>query len=882
MDPRLAHALEGRYTIDREIGRGGMATVYLARDERHKRNVALKVLNPELGAVLGVERFLAEIQVTANLQHPNLLPLFDSGEVSGLLFYVMPYVEGESLRAKLERAKQLPVDEAVHITLAIAGALDYAHRHQVIHRDLKPENILMHEGQPLIADFGIALAVSNAGGARITQTGLSLGTPQYMSPEQATGDRVVDGRTDIYSLGAMLYEMLVGDPPHSASTAQAIIAKVLTERPRSVRSSRPNVPPHVDAAIGRALEKLAADRFGTAKEFADALGATGATPRSGSAYADHAFTPGHTPSRASRLREFAGWSLAVLLGAGLARELWRSNAAADLPIVRARFDVPPLMRVHDALSGPTLAVSPKGDVVAYVWVGSAGFGIHARHVNELEPRELSTLGGRNLTFSPDGRFLAFTEGNVLMKVPVEGGAVSTVGTTGAAVPYGLSWSDADTIYVGSFSGLRAYPASGGTTADIVRLDSMGARVGQRFPLVLPGGKAIVLATGNGTSEIPRLAVLDIRTGEETRFPIDMAAPLRMLDDQLVYVTPNGALRAVRFDLDALRPIGDPLQLEEGLMVDATAGVKAALSLSGTLIYLRGRAEFEPQLVAPGSGSGRPLIGSPAAYGTPRLSPDGSRMAITLFGATSTDIWVYSLSRNTMERVTTEGLNLRPEWSADGRQLVFISTRAGRTGIWRQRADGSAPAELLYAPDVEPFEAVLSPDDRWLVYRTAPGARNPRDILVVPLDGERTPRLLAGGPSTESMPRISPDGRWLAYQSSESGKFEIYVRPFPGSGARVQVSEGGASEPVWGRDGRSLYYRSPRGEFVKATVTTGARFSIGTRSVVLTGDYLIDATHPNYDVAADGRFLVLKRSGPPSQPIIVHNWGRELREKTARP
>jgi serine/threonine protein kinase len=259
MDTRLSTALEGRYTIDHEIGVGGMATVYLARDVRHNRNVALKVLNPELGAVLGAERFFAEIQVTANLQHPNLLPLFDSGEVNGLLFYVMPYVEGESLRARLEREKQLPVDEAVRIASGIAGALGYAHRHGVIHRDLKPENILMHEGQPLIADFGIALAVSNAGGARITQTGLSLGTPQYMSPEQATGDRIVDGRTDIYSLGAITYEMLVGDPPHVASSTQAIIAKLLTEKPASVRTRRPSVPAHVDAAIGRALEKLAAD-----------------------------------------------------------------------------------------------------------------------------------------------------------------------------------------------------------------------------------------------------------------------------------------------------------------------------------------------------------------------------------------------------------------------------------------------------------------------------------------------------------------------------------------------------------------------------------------------------------------------------------------------
>src|SRR5438270_730786 len=268
---QLGSALRDRYRIDRAIGSGGMATVYLAQDLRHERFVALKVLNPELGAVLGGERFLAEIRVTAHLQHPNLLPLFDSGEANGLLYYVMPFVEGESLRSRLSRERQLPLAEAIHIATSIAGALEYAHTRGVVHRDLKPENILIQAGEPLVTDFGIALAVSNAGGARVTQTGISLGTPHYMSPEQATGDRGIDRRSDVYSLGAVLYEMLVGDPPHTGSTAQAIIAKVITDKPRSVRTFRDSVPEYVSDAVDVALAKLPADRFATAGEFAQAL-----------------------------------------------------------------------------------------------------------------------------------------------------------------------------------------------------------------------------------------------------------------------------------------------------------------------------------------------------------------------------------------------------------------------------------------------------------------------------------------------------------------------------------------------------------------------------------------------------------------------------------
>ena len=302
---QLNAALAGRYRLERELGEGGMATVYLARDLRHDRQVAVKVLKPELAAVLGAERFLREIQVTANLQHPHILPLYDSGTADGVLFYVMPLVRGQSLRERLTREKQLPVDETVRIIRQVAGALEYAHRQGIIHRDIKPENILLQDGEALLSDFGIALAVSEAGAGRLTGTGLSIGTAQYMSPEQATAERDLDARSDIYSLGAVAYEMLAGEPPVTGPTARAILAKMLTERPTSLRVVRDAVPEGAEVAVMRALAKAPIDRFGTAREFAEAL--TAAPP-----------TPVAAGSRSSSRSRWAVAGLALLVVAGYA------------------------------------------------------------------------------------------------------------------------------------------------------------------------------------------------------------------------------------------------------------------------------------------------------------------------------------------------------------------------------------------------------------------------------------------------------------------------------------------------------------------------------------------------------------------------------------
>ncbi len=332
---RLTAALSDRYRIERELGQGGMATVYLAEDLKHKRQVAIKVLKAELGAVLGAERFVNEIRTTANLQHPNLLPLFDSGEADGFLYYVMPYVEGETLRARMDAERQLPVEETIRLVALLAGALDFAHARNVVHRDLKPENILLQAGQPIIADFGIALAVAQAGGDRVTQTGLSLGTPHYMSPEQAAGTQTVDARSDQYALGATAYEMLIGEPPHTGPTTPAIVARLMTEKPRDIRATRPAVPAGVDAAIHRALEKSPADRFPSCGGFAEALAAGARAPAPTPAVTTDA-TPHAAAGGARRLAVRA--VLALIVVASIVGAVFKWRAPGDSSAAAATTD----------------------------------------------------------------------------------------------------------------------------------------------------------------------------------------------------------------------------------------------------------------------------------------------------------------------------------------------------------------------------------------------------------------------------------------------------------------------------------------------------------------------------------------------------------------
>src|SRR5213593_4022504 len=507
--PRLSAALADRYRIERELGQGGMATVYLAQDLKHDRRVALKVLKPELAAVLGAERFVVEIKTTAALQHPHILPLFDSGTADGFLYYVMPYIQGETLRSKLDRETQLGIEEAVRITREVADALDYAHRHGVIHRDIKPENILLHDGRPMVADFGIALAVSAAAGSRMTETGLSLGTPHYMSPEQATGDRLIDARSDIYSLGAVLYEMLAGEPPHTGPTVQSVIAKVVTARPRPLQQLRESVPPHVEAAVLKALAKLPADRFQTAAQFVDALARPGWGGVPATTAPDSAAAAAERPGRRA-VRDVAPLAVAAI---ATSLALWVSVRPRPEPPARpvARFTLvlPPTAPMSDVPAGTTVAMSPDGSRIIYLSAASTGNQLFSRTLDQLEPTSLTgTQNARKPFISPDGRWVAYFSGPRLYKLPLAGGPAAVVATV-PGLAFGATWGATDTIVFVADRGLMAVPAAGGEPRLLFPADTSRGE-SYLFPHYMPDAKVLLLQIR--TKGVDRLGALTVATG----------------------------------------------------------------------------------------------------------------------------------------------------------------------------------------------------------------------------------------------------------------------------------------------------------------------------------------------------------------------------------
>jgi serine/threonine-protein kinase len=879
---RISGALSGHYRVVEEIGAGGMATVYLAEDLRHDRRVALKVLRPELAAVIGAERFLAEIKLTANLQHPHILPLFDSGEAVTYLYYVMPFVEGESLRDRLRREKQLPVEEAVRIATEVASALDYAHRHGVVHRDIKPENILLHDGRALVADFGIALAASKAGGARMTETGMSLGTPHYMSPEQAMGEREITARSDVYALGAVTYEMLTGDPPFTGSTAQAIVARVVTEVPRPLLPQRHTIPPHVEAAVLTALEKLPADRFGTAAEFAQALTSPTTTRRVTAA----------APSAASgiavrsRLRDPVVLGLAAALAGAVGVAAVRSRAQAprpELPPVRFVFTGSDSAPATPNYPWPA-AISPDGGTLVYSVGRRSGTILYARRSDQLEGHPIpGTEEGSQALFSPDGKWVAFEVAGKEKKVRLDGSAPVTIADGGAN--NGADWTTTGELVTGatgSHPGLMKVSVAGGELTQFTRPDSAKGELEHDWPIALPDGRGVIFTIWSGALVRSRLAVASLDDGSVTRLDVKGIRPLRVLDGTLIYVQADGAVMAVPLDLSRRKVTGKPVPVLDPVQVDAALNGNSAVFVSAGGALVSGLEGPQSQLTwLDRAGRSHPITRDARAFSAARLSPDGRRIAVLIGDRSREDIWIDDLETGTLSRLTSVGTVTSFGWTRDGERIVYSAPGTGsKDAIWAQSVGGAtAPEMLVEVPTLTPV-AELAPDGRSLLIQSI--VNTAWTVQRVSLDSSRAFTTYSAAGPNDVTPRISPDGRWAAVVTNESGQFEVYVRSYPEPRVKVQISVGGGGGPVWSADGMRLYYVSGSA-VVEARLATTPGLRVVSRDTafanVVNGN--TGFGQANFDISRDGSRIVIPSAASATYPlVVVPNWRTELRQRLA--
>ncbi len=874
----LKTALADRYVIESELGEGGMATVYLAHDVKHDRKVALKVLRPELAAVIGADRFLAEIKTTANLQHPHILPLHDSGEADGFLYYVMPYVEGESLRDRLDREKQLPVDAAVSIVREVADALDYAHRREVIHRDIKPENILLHDGRAVVADFGIALAVTSAGSSRMTETGMSLGTPNYMSPEQAMGERELSPASDVYSLGAVLYELLSGEPPFMGPTAQAIVARVVTETPRPLLPQRHTVPRHVEAATVKALEKLPADRFASAAEFSDALVDQGfASQLQEAAPALDTVAPGK-------------WNRMTL---GLAAVAVVATVVATVGWMRGRPPAPSVTRLDLDLAGIEIrfsfrndvTISSDGSMLAFAGRRDGDGGIFLRRMGEADFHMVpGTEGGDTPSFSPDGNWMVYRDhaAQSLVKMAVSGGGAITLVQADSINPFWPHWGHDGTVAFAAGAGLFIVPAAGGPA----RLLSPGWAT---LPHVLPDGSGVLYSTFSQDGVL----MYDLEADSARTLIADGRHAVYVATGHILYQPASGGLFAVPFDLGRSEVTGPPIRVLD--RVASRGGVAGyAVSRGGILVHHEGdpATATGTSLLAVLHLDGRvDTLPLPPGFRTdPSFSPDGRTIAYEQrreggSDATGTDIHTFDLVTGTASQITFDGDNDDPVWSPDGTRIVFDRDRDDdeRTeDLWIKPADNSADAELILdRPGDQVPEAWLAGDR--LLFGTDE-AGNP-DLFIHSLSGDGEPEPYLQAPWGEIRPAISPDETLAAFMSNETDEWEVWLRDFPVPSGKWRVSHGGGQVPRWAPDGSSLYFWR-RGPGVDSLFAVRVERE---PAVVVHAPQLVLATsvlgRTKWGVHPDGdRFIMAlppqaqNEDDQDDRYLVVLNWFEELKER----
>lgn len=907
--PLSSGSLIGPYQILAPIGAGGMGEVYRARDTKLNRQVALKVL-PDLFASdpERLARLKREAQALAALNHPNIAHIHGFEDSTGVHALVMELVEGPTLADRIAE-ESIPVGEAIAIATQIAEALAAAHDQGIIHRDLKPANIkLRDDGTVKVLDFGLAKLAPEPGGIvgptaelptittpALTLAGVIIGTAAYMSPEQTKG-RPADKRSDVWAFGAVLYEMLTGRRAFDGDDVTETLANVLKTEP-DWTTLPAAVPPHIRRMLQQCLVKdprrrvanMGVALFVLNEDLLSGSGTTSAGPAGAAS----------SPSPLWRRLLIPGLAV-VVTAAAVAAGMW----------VMTRPDPPVVTRFAFANTGPNalavdvqsrdFTITPDGTRIVYKGVAGNSVQLFVRPLDSLDAVPLLRAGAQRAPFmSPDGQWVGFIEPSpiTLKKVPITGGSPETLLPLDSA-SRGATWTDDNHIIFATAltaTGLQRIPANGGQPEMLTTPDRGRGEADHLWPQVLPGSQAVLFTITplNGAIDASQIAVLDLR---DTKRPPKIvlrggSQATYVSSGHLVYAS-DGALRAVPFDLARREATGTPVLVQNGVVTLPTGTAEFDISATGTLIYATGGAGFAPPRTlvwVDRQGREEPVKDAPVrAYVSPRLSPDGSRIAVDALDG-GNDVWVWDLKSRTLSRVTSDpGLDQTPVWMPNGRQVVYSSQAEGLFRIARQSADGTGSIEYLTTTGNSVRLSGTS-NDGTRIFFSQPEVVTAVDILILNLDKQKVVTPLVQTPFVERNAELSPDGRWLAYEANDTNQFQIYVRPYPDyDRERIQLTTSGGTQAHWSRDSRELFYVDGSGAIVSVLVGPGTPWSAspGTRTALPANTYFMGPgtnAARNYDVTPDGKhFLMVKATGAgtplsgSTSIVVVRNWIEELK------
>jgi Tol biopolymer transport system component len=856
-----------------------MGEVYQARDTRLARTVAIKVLpqglseDPERRA-----RFEREAKAISALNHPHICTLYDVGRQDGVDFLVMEHLEGESLADRLLRGA-LPLDEVLRYGAEIAQALDKAHRSGIVHRDLKPGNVMLTKSGVKLLDFGLArvreveseepsmLSSMPTEDKPLTQKGTILGTLWYMAPEQLEG-KEADARTDIWALGLVLYEMTTGRKAFSGSTQAGLAGAILKEAPLSITQVQPMAPPSLDRLVKTCLIKDRDERWQSAHDVAAELRWIAEAP--GGEHRDG--------GPREKRRSYMGWVVAGLLALALGAALFSRQPSPDARVIRTAISV------TEGTAVDAISLSPDGRHLAFT--GSRSDGRALLWVLPLDsdtPRALTGTKGAAYPFwSPDNRFLGFFADGSLKKVDVATGLVEAL--CPVSLPRGATWNREGVIVFSPNTGTGLYriPASGGEPTAVTSIDVSKQESSHRWPFFLPDGRHFLYYARSGRPENSAVFVASLDSSETRRLVATTSNAVFAPPGYLLFER-SRKLVAQRFDAEALDLEGEAVVVAEDVAYDAGAWrSQFAVSEDGLLAYqtVLGFTNQVAWFDRDGKRLGI-LVSSENSYNL-SLSPDDHRLAVSRvsFEGGSRDIWLYDLSRSGNSRLTFDpGTEVNPIWSADGSRVVFGSDRDGVFDIYQKPATGGAEEELLLKTELTKFANDWSADGRFLVYDSV-NAKSNSDLWVLPMTDERRPSAFLTTEAEEREARFSPDGQWLAYSSDESGKSEVFVKTFPASGGKWQISNGGGIVPRWRRDGKELFYISLEQKIMAVSVRPGATFEHDPPRELFEsrGSDLFTYRSP-YAVSADGERFYFNIRAPEatSAPIrLVLDWTAGLK------